>query len=310
MNLERLDYVERKNQRIKAFFIYFSFYILFLFILPVKVFAADANSKDLNNFIKVLERQCSKYSWTDVKPREIPWEYYRTTQNKHPLIFVHFGKSESNCVLFLGAVHGDELPTVYLMLKLAHYIKDNPQIFKDKCIVIAPLLNPDGFLASPPCRVNANGIDINRNFPTEDWYAEALKQWTLKYHKNKRYYPGQKPASEQETMFQVALIKRFKPQKILTVHSPLNFFDYDGHSSNLDTFEHWMEIISKESNHPLKKFGVFPGSLGNYAGNERNIFTITLELPTSDPNKAKEYYLKFQRSILKFINLPVVVARN
>jgi len=90
----------------------------------------------------------------------------------------------------------------------------------------------------------------------------------------------------------------------------LNFFDYDDHSSDLDTFEHWMEIISKESNHPLKKFGVFPGSLGNYAGNERNIFTITLELPTSDPNKAKEYYLKFQRSILKFINLPVLVARD
>jgi protein MpaA len=261
--------------------------------------------KELKNYTEALEKQCAKYGWTDIKPGEIPWEYYRTTRKKRPLIFVHFGNSERNCVLFLGAVHGDELPTVYLMLKLAHYIKDNPQIFKDKCIIIAPLVNPDGFFAKVPTRVNANGIDLNRNFPTKDWYAKALKQKNLKTIRGKRYYPGQKPASEQETMFQIALIKRFNPQKILSVHSPLNFFDYDSRISDLDTFEHWLEMISRESHHPLKKFGYFPGSLGNYAGHERNIFTLTLELPSSQPNKAKEYYNRFQTTILKFINLSV-----
>jgi len=297
---------EIKARKLKELFkiIYFCLFIFFLMPLPAS--ATDPFPKELTNYIEALEKQCAKYGWTDIKPKEIPWEYYRTTQKKHPLIFVHFGDSGKNCVLFLGCVHGDEPPTVYLMLKLAHYIKDNPEIFKDKCIVIAPLINPDGFLSTIATRVNANRIDINRNFPTADWNAEALKQWKLKYHKNKRYYPGQKPASEQETMFQIALIKRFNPQKILSVHSPLNFFDYDGPSSDLDSFEHWMEVISKESNHPLKKFGFFPGSLGNYAGHERNIFTLTLELPSSKPNKAKEYYNKFQTSILKFINLSVV----
>jgi protein MpaA len=278
--------------------------------MPLSASAADLSSKELANYIKELEKQCVKYGWSDINLQEIPWEYYRTTQKKHPLIFVHFGDSANNCVLFLGCVHGDEPPTVYLMLKLAQYIKNNPQIFKDKCIVIAPLINPDGFLSSRPTRVNASGIDINRNLPTEDWYAKAIKQWTLKYHKNKRYYPGQKPASEQESLFQIALIKRFKPQKMLSVHSPLNFFDYDGSSSNLYTFEHWMEAISKESHHPFKHWSFFPGSLGNYAGHERNIFTLTLELPTSDPSRANEYYLQFQKSILKFIDLPVVVTRN
>jgi len=85
-------------------------------------------------------------------------------------------------------------------------------MFKDKCIVIAPLLNPDGFLASSPTRVNANGVDLNRNFPTKDWQAKAIRQWIAK-GKIKRYYPGAKPASEQETLFQMALIKRFNPQK-------------------------------------------------------------------------------------------------
>lgn len=260
-------------------------------------------AKELKKYIDALEKQCARYSWTDVKPGEIPWEYYRTTKKKRPLIFAHFGNSEKNCVLFLGGVHGDELPTVYLMLKLAHYVQDNPQIFRDKCIVIAPLVNPDGFLAKVPTRVNANGIDLNRNFPTRDWSNRRLNK---KVVRTKRYFAGAKPASEQETMFQMALIKRFNPQKILSVHSPLNFFDYDGRISDLDTFERWLEMISRESNHPLKKFGFYPGSLGNYAGNEKSIFTLTLELPTSNPGRAQEYYNRFQTSIIKFINLSVL----
>ena len=280
--------------------------LLFFLFLPSLVFSYGSSSNDFKKYISVLEQQSSRYGWTDIKPGAISWEYYRTTKNKHPLMFTHFGNTTGNCVLFLGGVHGDELPTVYLMFKLAHYVKDNPALFKDKCIVVAPLINPDGFLSASPTRVNASGVDINRNFPTKDWQADAIRQWIARGEKNKRYYPGAKPASEKETLFQIALIKRFKPQKILSVHSPLNFFDYDGPSSDLNSFEQWMEKICKEINHPLKKFGYYPGSLGNYAGHERNIFTLTLELPSSDPRNGSEYFQKFQPSILKFINLPAV----
>ncbi|MEN6488435.1 MAG: hypothetical protein ABFD66_06075, partial [Smithella sp.] len=120
-----------------------------------------------------------------------------------------------------------------------------------------------------------------------------------------RYYPGAKAGSEAETLFQTALINRFQPQKILSVHSPLNFFDYDGPSSDLDSFELWMETISREANHPLKKFGYYPGSLGNYAGHERSIFTLTLELPSSDPKQGPGYFQQFFPAFLKFIRLPV-----
>ena len=293
-----------KHKRIVGSCCLFSCLLFFLFLIS-RVFSYDYSPSDFKKFISVLEQQSSRYGWTDIKPGAISWEYYRTTTNKYPLMFTNFGNSKGNCILFLGGVHGDELPTIYLMFKLAQYVKDNPALFKDKCIVIAPLLNPDGFLADPPTRVNASGVDINRNFSTKDWQASAIRQW-IANGKNKRYYPGAKSASEQETMFQMALIKRFKPQKILSVHSPLNFFDYDGPSSDLNSFEQWMEHLCKETNHPLKKIGYFPGSLGNYAGHERNIFTLTLELPSSDPRKGREYFQKFQPSILKFINLPVV----
>ena len=293
-----------KHKRIVWWHCFFSCLLFFLF-LPSVVYSYDSSPSDFKKFISALEQQSSLYGWKDIKQGTISWEYYRTTKNKHPLIFTTFGNNTGNCVLFFGGVHGDELPTVYLMFKLAHYVKNNPAMFKDKCIVIAPLLNPDGFLAASPTRVNASGVDLNRNFPTKDWKAQAIREWIAK-GKIKRYYPGAKPASEQETLFQMALIKRFKPQKILSVHSPLNFFDYDGPSSDLNSFEQWMEKICKETNHPLKKIGYYPGSLGNYAGHEHNIFTLTLELPSSDTKRGGEYFEKFQPSILKFIDLPVV----
>jgi len=266
--------------------------------------AHDMQSARFQTFISALEDKAKQYGWNDLQPSKIKWEYYRTSRRGHPLMFAVFGQG-SNCVLFLGGVHGDEPPAVHLMLRLAQYVQDNPDLFKNTCIVIAPLVNPDGFLSSTPTRVNAGGVDLNRNFPTKDWQAKAIRQWENK-GRNKRYFPGNKPATEQETLFQMALMKRFRPQKILSVHSPLNFLDYDGPSSDLDSFEKWMVKISREADYPLKKFGYYPGSLGNYAGHERNIFTITLELPSSNPRCSKDYFDKFQPCILKFINLPVV----
>ena len=282
------------------------FCLLVCFLWPGSAYCAGQPSKDLTKFLDALCRQSERYGWKDLKPDGIAWEYHRTTENQRPLIFAQFGKPAGDCILFLGGVHGDEATTVYLMFKLAKYLKAHPEVVKGQCIVIAPLVNPDGFLSAIPTRVNASGVDINRNFPTRRWRSDAHRQWVSKGIKNPRYYPGHAAGSEQETQFQVALIKRFKPQKILSVHSPLNFFDYDGPSADLDSFEKWMEKICREARHPLKKFGYYPGSLGNYAGNERNIFTLTLELPTSDPQKGGEYFYRFQPAFLKFINLPVI----
>ena len=290
----------------KVFFVCVLFCLIAFLLLPSPVSTDDQPSKELKKLLSDLKRQNALLGWKDIEPDAIAWEHHRTTKSKQPLIFAQFGKASGDCILFLGGVHGDELPSVYLMFKLAQYLREHPEIVKEKCIVIAPLVNPDGFLKQTPTRVNANGVDVNRNFPTRHWNPDALREWKTKGKKNPRYYPGYSAASEQETLFQVALIKRFRPQKILSVHSPLNFFDYDGPSADLNSFEKWMEKVCKEANHPLKKFGYYPGSLGNYAGQERNIFTLTLELPTSDPKLGREYFQKFQPAFLKFINLPVI----
>jgi murein peptide amidase A len=278
----------------------------FLFLaLSTRTDAFAASSTDFQKFLSGFKQQCNNHGWKDVDVKSIPWQYFRTTRQKNPLMFVTFGETKGNCTLLLGAVHGDETPTVYLLLKLIHHLKDHPALYAGKCIIIAPLVNPDGFFASPPTRGNGAGIDNNRNFPTRDWHAQALRLWKTKAKGNKRYYPGQKPGTEAETLFQMALMNRFKSRKILSLHSPLGFYDFDGPTTSLDSFGQWLDAVSKESTYPLKKFGFFPGSLGNYAGHERNIFTLTLELPSSEPQKGSEYYRKFQPAIMKFIDLSV-----
>lgn len=258
-----------------------------------------------SDFFVAWQERAHYYGWHEVRVTDIKWESHRRSTRGQPLIFVRLGDGGRDCALFLGGVHGDETPTVYLTFMLARYLWDNPELVRGKCVVVAPIVNPDGFFSHPPKRVNGRGVDINRNFPTRFWWRDAHSCWRVKAKSNARYYPGKKPASEPETLFQMALIHRFKPNKILSIHSPLNFFDYDGPSTDLDSFEQWLEKLASEANHPLKKFGYFPGSLGNYAGHERGIFTVTLELPSSNPGEARNYFRRFQTVFMKFIDLPV-----
>ncbi len=53
----------------------------------------------------------------------------------------------------------------------------------------------------------------------------------MKQRSKKRRNPGKKPLSEPATVFQVNLMKRYSPDKIVSVHAPLTLLDYDGPSN-------------------------------------------------------------------------------
>lgn len=79
-------------------------------------------------------------------------------------------------VLCTAAMHGDELAGYWLLLRLAEELlsKDPTQLLDDLDIYINPLANPDGAFAAGNTtlagarRGNANGIDLNRNYPDPD----------------------------------------------------------------------------------------------------------------------------------------------
>jgi protein MpaA len=175
-------------------------------------------------------------------------------------------------VLVLGAIHGDELSSAAVAL---HWIRLAEQSATPWSQAIhwrfVPALNPDGLLSVPPRRVNANGVDLNRNFPTPHWERDAKVYWEKRTRKDPRRWPGPKPLSEPETVFLHGEMQRFKPNLIVSIHAPYGVLDFDGPSVP----------PTRLGRLYLDQVGIFPGSLGNYGGVHKGVPVVTIELPNS-----------------------------
>lgn len=138
-------------------------------------------------------------------------------------------------------------------------------------LLFIPCLNPDGMQLGQ--RTNANGVDLNRNFPTKNWGENLGDNATCDDEKS-AYYGGISAGSEIETKFLINIIQEFNPKTILTLHAPYKVVNYDGPAKEL------AEKISAIINYPVEASIGYPtpGSFGTYAGVERHISTITLEL--------------------------------
>ncbi|MDP3925658.1 MAG: DUF2817 domain-containing protein, partial [Hydrogenophaga sp.] len=77
-------------------------------------------------------------------------------------------------VLVVGAMHGDELSSASLAL---HWIQRATETPSNAHWRFIPALNPDGLMARPARRMNARGVDLNRNFPTPNWARDAKVYW-------------------------------------------------------------------------------------------------------------------------------------
>lgn len=255
-----------------------------------------------------------KRNWISKTEKKLPcddieWIEYSKSVQGRPLIYAAFGNEKAkNVTLVFSMVHGDEITPLYVGFELVKWAKENfnskNSPFKDKRLVIAPLVNPDGFFNYPKTRTNAHGVDCNRNFNTKDWEKDAIASWKKNFSSNPRRFPGHQPNSEPETLFQAQIIELVKPQKIISIHSPLNMLDYDG-PDHLKLSRFSKEYVSKcvelRNKVKAKSSGFFPGSLGNYAGNDLGLPTITLELPTSQYQHAKKYWEDFKKGIVTVI---------
>jgi hypothetical protein len=103
----------------------------------------------------------------------------------------------------LGAHHGDEPVSAAVALTLAQRLVNDPSRVPDGAEVwIVPVVNPDGLAAHT--RVNAGGVDLNRNYDYE-WGAATN--------------PGSAPFSEPETRAIRALTRARTWLGGLTLHS-------------------------------------------------------------------------------------------
>lgn len=275
-----------------------------------------ANQKAVQGWCEELKGAVSSFKWKMDPCAGVAWQVGGKSVHNRALVFADFGDIQAeNTTLIFATVHGDEITPLYLALQLVYWMQEHQGQFMKTRVVIAPLVNPDGFFKHPRTRMNAHGVDVNRNFATQDWYKRALASWKVRYRSDPRRFPGNNPRSEPETLFQEYLIRRVHPQKILSIHSPLNFLDYDGPSMlSLSRFSYEYAKTCEQLKKRLKAIssGFFPGSLGNYAGRELGIPTLTLELPSADPKRADEYWRRFSHGIRTMIqfSVPNVASGN
>jgi hypothetical protein len=177
------------------------------------------------------------------------------------------GRLPQSRVLMIGGIHGDEYSSVSVVFKWMNKLnRYHSGLFHWK---VVPLLNPDGLLQDKSRRMNANGVDLNRNFPTRNWEEETRRYWVKRTRKNPRRYPGKAALSEPESRWLHRLIEEFRPDAIVSVHAPYGVLDFDGPPRAPKRLGHLY----------LNLLGAYPGSLGNYAGVENDIPVITIELP-------------------------------
>ncbi|MBL7716395.1 MAG: hypothetical protein JNL01_13090 [Bdellovibrionales bacterium] len=265
---------------------------------------------ELKVWCSQMRSEMKKLRW-DIEPcaEGVQWKLGGMSVLGRPLVYTVLGnENATEATLILTMVHADEITPLYIGLELVNWLKNQKDLLEKSKVVIAPLVNPDGFYKRVRTRTNARGVDVNRNFATRDWDAEALKLWKTKYGSDRRRFPGKVPESEPETVFQKGLIEAYGPEKILSIHSPLSMMDYDGPDTGIP-LARFMNDYGREYlklKHKLESLSwrFYPGSLGNYAGRELKIPTMTLELPTADSGKAKVYWEKFVEGARAFIAFP------
>ncbi|MEN9202142.1 MAG: DUF2817 domain-containing protein [Thermostichus sp. DG_1_6_bins_120] len=185
-----------------------------------------------------------------------PIDLWQLTQGVHSL-------------LLIGGVHGNEVEGYDLLERyLAH---EGWRSWAGKVTLwMIPRLNPDGCAVGQ--RLNARGVDLNRNLPTRDWIPTPSEA---------RYSPGAAPASEPETQALLACLAWIQPQLILSAHSCEQnpCVNYNGPAREL------AEVMAAHNGLPVTDDIGYPtpGSLGTWAGRERGIPTLTLELLRGTP---------------------------
>jgi len=205
-----------------------------------------------------------------------PFEIGRSVLDA-PILCTKMGKGEE-VVLVIGGTHGDEIIAYELAESFLDDAIKNQERLEGKTIYFVPHHNPDAIKARS--RVNANQVDINRNFD-QSWLPD---------HEKSKYNPGNSPLSEPESRHMANFVKAICPARILSIHSPLDYIDYDGEAAKF-----LAELMAAKNKMKVQAIPYeTPGSFGKFCL-ALNIPLVTLELPKVG---SKEDIWSWQREAL------------
>ncbi len=210
-----------------------------------------------------------------------------------PIPIFRFGEGHQEYLFLFAGFHGNEPQGPYMLEQLMERFKQNSAYYAEKSIFAIPRVNPDALVHKR--RTNANGVDLNRNFPTRNFVAGA--------YKGRPYYAGAAALSEPESQIVHELLSPFtSPErrdkvKILTLHAPYAVNNYDGPSRELAV------QMARHNGYPARADIGYPtpGSFGTYYGKERGLRVITLETDNGSPQAA---WQRHEKALLSFLQFP------
>ncbi len=80
--------------------------------------------------------------------------------------------------IFIAGHHGDEYQGMNMLDMFGEFLRRNPEVMPENAEVwLIPCLNPDG--AAAGTRWNARGVNLNRNYGTDDWGLYGVSMQTI-----------------------------------------------------------------------------------------------------------------------------------
>lgn len=149
---------------------------------------------------------------------------------------IHVHDAPGRPVIAIGSIHGDES----MGLKVVERLQDGALIPENINLWVIPTVNPDGLVAG--MRGNARGVDLNRNFATDDWKAVG---------KGSEKYSGEAAGSELETQSIQQFMIAQQPVLVVWWHQFGNYVDEQRTVARFELIQRFSEL----SGLPIKYVG-------------------------------------------------------
>ncbi len=136
-----------------------------------------------------------------------------------PIEVYTFGNGEREYLIVAGIHGGYEWNTIALANELIEYINEHPTVIPDDVtLYIIRNMNPDGEARAHGVdgRVNNNGVDLNRNFPSKNWTQDWDRDGCWVYRPTSG---GAYGGSEPETRSVMNFISQHNILALISYHS-------------------------------------------------------------------------------------------
>ncbi|MDX6413549.1 MAG: murein peptide amidase [Gaiellaceae bacterium] len=183
--------------------------------------------------------------------------------DQRPIELIERGDPDSpRKLLVVGCIHGDEPAGIAVTERL-----ESTPLPPETDVWIVENANPDGFARST--RTNADGVDLNRNFP---WH------WRRQDLPGNRHYSGPHPLSEPESRLLARLVLLLRPSVSIWFHQPYGLVDESG--GNVAVERRFATVAGL----PLRRLARYPGGVTNWENARLPGSTaFVVELPGGNP---------------------------